>query len=165
MKKIDPFILGIIFFLLVVLIGGVVFAYKGGGESMQTYTTQDQDRPQAEISTQLVDLGEMKVSDTKSADFIIKNVGNRPLQINNISTSCDCTFAEVTIGDSVSPRFTMHQNPQWTGEIGSGQEAKVMAIYEPAIMPVKGKVERTIYLKTNDPQNPEITLAITAAVN
>ncbi|OGD84821.1 hypothetical protein A2165_04625 [Candidatus Curtissbacteria bacterium RBG_13_40_7] len=165
MKRIDPFILGIIIFLGVVLVGGVVFAYKSGRKPMETYSATDQNRPQVELQTNLIDLGEMKVSDIKSADFTVKNIGNKPLQINNISTSCDCTFAQVIIGDQVSPRFTMHQNPKWTGEIQPGQEAKVTATYEPTRMPVKGKVERSVHVKTNDPQNPDIALTVVATVN
>lgn len=165
MKILDPLIVSVVIFLAAIVVGGVIFAYRVSGKPMPTYTTQDQDRPQAELSTQLIDLGEMKVSDIKSADFMIKNIGSRPLQVTNISTSCDCTFAEVTIADKVSPRFTMHQNPQWTGEIQPDQEAKVTAIYEPARMPVKGKVERTVYLKTNDLQNPNIVLTVLATVN
>ncbi len=165
MKRINLFILGIIFFLIIVIIGGIIFAYKVNDKPIQTYSTQNQSHPQVGLSSESVDLGEMSISDVKSADFIIKNIGNKPLQINNISTSCDCTFAQVTIGDKVSPKFMTQQNSQWTGEIQSGQEAKVTATYQPALKPVKGKVERTVYVKTNDPQKPDITLTITAIVN
>jgi len=165
MKRINPFILGIIIFLFVVLIGGVIFAYKAGGKPIQIYSAQNQDHPQVELSSEFADLGEMSISDVKSADFTIKNIGNKSLQINNISTSCDCTFAQVTIGNKVSPKFMTQQDSQWTGEIQSGQEAKVTATYEPALKPVKGKVERTVYVKTNDPQKSDITLTITAIVN
>lgn len=164
MKRIDPFILGIIVFMAVVIFGGVVFAFRVSGKPMQTYSAEDQDRPKIEIHGTTQDLGQMKVSDIKSADFIIKNSGTKPLMISNISTSCDCTFAQITINGKQSPRFSMHQNPQWTGEIVPDAEAKVTAIYEPARMPVKGKVERNVHIKTNDPQNPDLALTVIATV-
>jgi len=165
MRKFDPFIVGIIISLVVIVLGGVVFAYKSGGKPIQTYTVENPDRPKVELSGDRVDLGEMKVSDVKTSDFMMKNVGTKLLQINNISTSCDCTFAQVTIDDKTSPRFTMHQNPEWTGEVEPGKEAKITVIYEPARMPVKGRVERSVHIKTNDPQKPDIALTITATVN
>ena len=165
MKRVDPFILSIVFFMTIVIVGGVIFAYKSGGKPLETYTVESQDRPKIELLETTQDLGEMKVSDIKSADFILKNIGTKSLQINNISTSCDCTFAQVTIDGKQSPRFSMHQNPQWIGEIAPGTEAKVTAIYEPAKMPVEGKVERSVHIKTNDPQIPDLALTVTATVN
>lgn len=164
MKRMDPFILGIVIISIFVLFGGIVFAYKSSGKPMQTYSAQASDRPKAEVPSDKADLGQMTVSDIKTADFIIKNSGSKPLQISDVSTSCDCTYAEITIGGATSPRFSMHTTSSWQGEIEPGSQAKVTAIYEPAIMPVQGKVERTVHIKTNDPQKPDITLTLSADV-
>ena len=164
MKRFDPFILGIIFFMILVLFGGIIFAFKESGKSIRTYSADDRDRPIVELSVISQDLGQMKVSDIKSADFIIKNSGTKPLIINNISTSCDCTFTQIEIDGKTSPRFSMHKNPNWIGEIRSGKEAKLTTIYEPSIMPVKGAVIRNVFFTTNDPQNQNISLTVTATV-
>ena len=81
MKRIDPFILGIIIFLIVVIIGGVIFAYKSGGKPIQTYSVQNQDHPQVELSSESADLGEMSISDIKSADFIAVMDGRISLMV------------------------------------------------------------------------------------
>lgn len=164
MRRIDPFVLGIAIISIFVLFGGIVFAYKSSGKPMQTYSVANGDRPKAQIPVDRADLGEMVVSDIRMADFTIKNSGSKPLQISDVSTSCDCTFAEITIGGAVSPRFSMHTTSSWQGEIGPGADAKVTAIYEPAKMPVQGRVERTVHLRTNDPQKPDIALTLSADV-
>lgn len=165
MKRIDPFILGIAVFTIIALIGGTFFAFKATGKPLELYSASESKRPQAELNTKLQDLGQMKVSDVKSADFIIKNAGQKPLQITNVSTSCNCTFAQIEIDGKKSPRFSMHKNPAWTGAITPQKEAKITVTYEPSLMPVKGAVERDVLLTTNDPQNPNISLKVTAVVD
>jgi len=165
MKRIDPFILGIAIFTIIALIGGTFFAFKAIGKPLELYSASESERPQAELNTKVQDLGQMKVSDVKSADFTLKNVGQKPLQITNVSTSCNCTFAQIEINGKKSPRFSMHQNPNWVGEIEPGKEAKITATYQPSLMPVKGAVERDVLLTTNDPQNPNISLKVTAVVD
>lgn len=164
MRRFDPFILAIVIFSILVIIGGIFFAFKATGKPLETYSASDSQRPQLEINTRIQDLGQMKVSDIKSADFVIKNTGQKPLQITNVSTSCNCTFAQVEIDGKKSPRFSMHKNPLWTGEISPQKEAKIIAIYEPSLMPVQGSVERNVLFTTNDPQNPNVSLTLTANV-
>ena len=164
MRRFDPFILTIVIISILVIAGGIFFAFKVTGKPLETYSASDSERPQIEVDTKLRDLGQMKVSDIKSADFIIKNIGQKPLQITNISTSCNCTFAQIEIDGKKSPRFSMHQNPAWTGEIAPQKEAKLIAIYEPSLMPVQGSVERNVLFTTNDPQNPNVSLKLTATV-
>ena len=165
MKRIDPFILGIAIVTIIALIGGTFLAFKATGKPLELYSASENERPQAEFNTKVQDLGQMKVSDVKSADFIIKNVGQKPLQVTNVSTSCNCTFAQLSINGKLSPRFSMHKNPSWTGEIEPGKEAKITVTYEPSLMPVKGTVERDVLFTTNDPQNQNISLKVTAVVD
>lgn len=164
MRRFDPFILSIAVFSVLVVIGGIFFAFKATGKPLELYSATDTERPQIEVDTKIKDLGQMKVSDIKSADFVIKNTGQKPLQITNVSTSCNCTFAQIEIEGKQSPRFSMHKNPVWTGELAPQKEAKVTAIYEPSLMPVQGPVERNVLFTTNDPQNQNISLTLTATV-
>lgn len=163
-RKFDPIFLGIVIFFVLALIGGVFFAFKMGGKPLQVYSKDNPDKPKAEISATTSDFGEMKVSDIKTADFFIKNSGSKKLQLTNVSSSCNCTFAEITINNVKSPRFSMHSTNSWLGEVDPSTEAKVTVIYQPSIMPVQGKVERTVSLKTNDPEKTDISFKITATV-
>lgn len=165
MKRIDPFVLGIIIILMIILAGGVFFAYKMGGKPMQTYSIEDQERPIIELEKTHIDLGNIKVSDTIVEKIDFKNIGEKTLQIANIKTSCGCTTAQVEINGEKSPMFSMHNNPAWTGEIEPGSEAILEAIYEPSKMPVQGKVERTIFFKTNDPAKSDVNIHLVAIVD
>ncbi|MDP2632593.1 MAG: DUF1573 domain-containing protein [Candidatus Curtissbacteria bacterium] len=165
MRRIDPIILCIAIFFVLALAGGIFFAYKVGGKPMEAYSQSSKEKPKAEVSKTSADMGEMSVTDVKSVDFVIKNTGTKKLQINNVSTSCDCTFAQITIGETTSQRFSMHyKSGAWLGEIEPGKEAKVIVTYEPSIMPVQGKVERIASMRTNDPENPNIAFTVTAEV-
>lgn len=143
--KIDPFILGTIVFVIIVLIGGVFFVYKTSGKPMQTYTMEDEERPKFVVDRPHVDFGNIQISDTAVEYVVIENTGQMPLQISNIKTSCGCTTAQLVINGQESPMFSMHNNPSWTGEILPGQKGTLKTIYEPSKMPVQGDVERTVF--------------------
>lgn len=129
-----------------------------------SYTSTDQEKPKVNVSSSFVDLGSMKVKDEKTAEFIIENKGAKPLQIFKISSSCDCTFGQVTINGEKSPEFGMHSKNTWVGMIESGKNAKLSVIYRPFIMPVKGVVTRDVYVQTNDPANQQLTFTLKAFV-
>ncbi|MCL4359834.1 DUF1573 domain-containing protein [Patescibacteria group bacterium] len=115
------------------------------------------------------DLGTMKVSDERHADFQITNTGKSVLRLWNVGTSCDCTFATVKIGGEVSPEFTMKgmmgsSLTNWIGEIPAGQSAVLTVIYRPSVMPVSGPITRQVTFSTNDPNNPDLEVSIAANV-
>ena len=115
------------------------------------------------------DFSSMKVSDEKTATFTITNTSDTTLRIWGVSTSCNCTYATVTIGGSETGEFNMptHMSSamkNWVGEIPASQTATLKAIYRPKIMPVLGVVSRQIRFSTNDPKNPEVELSIKANV-
>lgn len=128
------------------------------------YQREDKERPKIEVKNNFSDLGQMKVSQEKSADFIVKNVGQKPLQLFNISSSCGCTVAQVIIDGKKSEEFGMHSQSDYIGEVLPGKEGKVRVIYRPFVMPVYGPVEREVYLSTNDPQTPKLTFKVKAFV-
>ncbi len=153
---------------MLVFAGIIVFSMveqkKTDQTSVPSYSKSDTSRPKVSLSSTSLDLGKMKVSDEKSADFVIENKGDKLLQLFNISTSCDCTFATVTINNVKSPQFGMHGKSSWVGEVKAGEKATVTAIYKPSIMPVQGAVTRDVYVSTNDPDNPKLTFTIKAFV-
>lgn len=133
---------------------GQVVAYQAG----------DVQKPAASAETGIKDLGDMNVTDEKSADFVVKNTGTKPLSMFNISSSCGCTAGVVTIAGVKSPEGAMHAKSDWIGSLNPGDQATVTVIYRPSVMPVKGDVSRSVYVETNDPISPKLTFTVRAFV-
>lgn len=115
------------------------------------------------------DLGDMKVSEDKAAMFTIANTSDAVLRIWGVATSCDCTFANVTIGGTTTGEFnmTMHMNSNlknWMGEVPAGEKALLEVIYRPSVMPVSGPVTRQVNFQTNDPKHANVEVSISANV-
>lgn len=117
-----------------------------------------------ETKETVADLGEMKVSDVRSRDFVIKNIGDNPLQITSISSSCNCVVGQIVYKDQTSREYGMHAPGKLVNEIAVGDTAIVRVIYRPFIMPVYGPVTRDVYVGTNDPQNPRLTFTVKMVV-
>lgn len=145
------------------LLGVIVFFGSRGAVSSQ-FTSSSPDRPIAEVEKVSEDFGAISNKDVKSALFTIKNTGKSELQLSQVSTSCDCTYVYITVGGQKSPKFTMHGRNSWIGKVAPNAVAQVEVIYEPAIMPVNGVVQRTVTVVTNDPNKPSVTFKINADV-
>lgn len=160
----------IIISLLVIVsfVVGMAFILTAGQKTpppTATFSSQAADRPQAEIGQALFDLGEIKVSDVKQQDFSLKNIGNRPLQIFNVNSSCGCTAGQIIYRGVTSKEYSMHaQGSGYVADIAPGDEAVIRLIYRPAVMPVYGPVEREVYVSTNDPQKSRLVFSIKAVV-
>lgn len=160
-------IIGIVIFSIVV-IGGSYFLLAGSQKpqvQIASYSASDKERPKVEAKTTSFDLGKMKVSEDKSANFKIKNIGQKSLQLSNVSSSCNCTFAQVVINGKESDLFGMHNVSDFAGEVLPGKEAIIKVTYKPSIMPVYGLVEREVYVTTNDPDNQKLVFKVKANVN
>lgn len=143
--------------------GASYFLLSGGNKQpikISSYSSADTERPKAEVKETLKDLGAMKVSDQKEASFILTNVGQKPLQLSNVSSSCNCTVGKIVIDGKESPEFGMHNVSDFAGEIAPGKAAIVKVIYRPYIMPVYGAIEREVYVTTNDPENPKLVFKV-----
>lgn len=110
------------------------------------------------------DVGEIKVSDVVTRDFPIKNTGNKPVQIQNINSSCGCTSGKIIYKDFTSKEFSMHVQSGYVTEIAPGDTATMRLTYRPATMPVYGAVTREVYVTTNDPDKPRLIFSIKAIV-
>lgn len=154
-----------VFFLVLI----VLFSVNEGKQSQTTanitsFSVNDKDKPEAAVSSAFSDLGNMKVKDEKSAQFTIENKGTKTLSLFKVSSSCDCTFGQITIDGNKSPEFGMHSNNSWTGSLTPGKKATLNVTYKPYIMPVKGAITRDVYMQTNDPENPKLTFTVKAEV-
>lgn len=98
-----------------------------------------------ELSTTFFDLGDVDPDKgIITEEFFVKNVGGMPLKITSVSTSCGCTEAEVE-----------------NDEIAPGEQTKLIINYDPSVHPgLVGKIERVVYIKSNDPFNEEIELEL-----
>ncbi|MFH0979541.1 MAG: DUF1573 domain-containing protein [Candidatus Roizmanbacteria bacterium] len=159
-------IIGIIIFSVAVVVGSYFFLVAGQKSQpvIISYSLNDKEKPSVETKTTFSDLGKMKVSEDRSANFKIKNIGQKPLQLSNISSSCNCTFGQVVIEGRESEIFGMHNVSDFAGEVLPGKDAIIKVTYRPSIMPVYGVVEREVYVSTNDPENPKLTFKVKANV-
>ena len=116
------------------------------------------------VGESISDIGEMKVADVKSRDFVIKNIGDQPLQITSVSSSCNCTVGQIVYQGKVSREYGMHAPGGFINQIAVGDTAIVRVIYKPYIMPVYGPVTRDVFVGTNDPDNPRRTFTVQTVV-
>lgn len=138
---------------------------QGNVRGVSSYAKDDPAAPKLELIENSFDFGKINLSDVARHDFKIKNTSQNPLVIYSLTTSCHCATAILKVpGQPDTIPAGMHGGDSWTREIAPQGEAIVEAIYEPAKMPVKGPVNRIIYLKTNDPDNPEPKLEVRAEV-
>jgi len=126
----------------------------------EVFSIESLDRPKAEVLNNFIDIGEMKVNEIKEVSFDLKNIGNKPLQILNINSSCNCTFGKVLYKDIETKQFGMHKQSGYVTDIAPNDSATVKVIYNPSIMPVYGNVSRDVYITTNDPENSKLIFTI-----
>ncbi len=103
--------------------------------------------PQVTVSPVDYDFGQIG-PEPVTTTFAVSNQGNGQLQIESVTTSCGCTTAEIsrqTIGPGESANLTVNFDPQ----------AHAGAV---------GQFLRSVYLRTNDPANPEVEVQIRAEV-
>lgn len=155
------------FLVLVVAVIGLVFIVSGKQTpppAAASYDSSSQDRPRVEVGEKFADVGEIKVSDVITRDFPIKNIGTKPVQIQNINSSCGCTSGKIIYKDFTSKEFGMHAQSGFVTEIAPGDTATMRLTYRPATMPVYGSVTREVYLSTNDPDNSRLIFSLKAIV-
>lgn len=138
----------IILAIVAVLGGGAIIFYNyypsgsGGGVGGEGGVPKIQVMPS---SYNFGDIPSKAVNHT----FVVKNIGTSPLEIRRVSTSCGCTSAEIS-------KETIFPN----------QEANLFVKFDPNLMEekVEGEVLRIVYIKSNDPEQPEIEVELRANV-
>ena len=104
--------------------------------------------PRIEITPSNMDLGNV-TKDGFNYTFTVRNTGKKTLEIDKVSTSCGCTLAEIE-----------------SNQIRPGESTGLRVTFNPKLMEeeVKGKISRIIFIKSNDPETPEVEIKITANV-
>lgn len=152
---------------MIAMLVGVTFFLSSSqkpGPTKASYLAAQTDRPIAETPETIFDFGEIKVSDVKQNDFVLKNTGTKPLQILNINSSCNCTFGQFIYDNKESGKFGMHDQSGYLGDISPNASATIRVIYQPSLMPVYGVVEREVFVTTNDPAKEKLVFAVKANV-
>ncbi|MFN4212730.1 MAG: DUF1573 domain-containing protein [Microgenomates group bacterium] len=159
-------LIGTVIFSFLILVGSYFLIFGGKPSSIKivSYDLNDKKRPKAELKNNFSDMGKIKVSSEKAAEFTIKNVGQKPLQLFNISSSCGCTVASVIIDGKESEEFGMHSQSNYVGEVVPGKQATIRVTYRPYVMPVYGPVEREVYVSTNNPEKEKLVFKVRAFV-
>lgn len=159
-------IIGVILFSLITIVGSYfLFASTNTLQvPIISYTISDKDRPIVKVKETFFDFGTIKISEEKAKDFVIKNIGNKPLQLSNITTSCGCTVVQIIHKGRTSEEFSMHAQSEYVAEIDPQATAKIRVIYRPYVMPVYGVVGREAYMSTNDPSNPKLVFKVKSFV-
>lgn len=101
--------------------------------------------PKAVVKPMAFDFGTIIQDSVVTTYFVITNEGADLLKIKKVSASCGCTAAiseknELKRGESTKIKVTFDSNGK------SGKQAK------------------SVYIETNDPKNPTITLALTGMI-
>ena len=92
------------------------------------------------------DLGEVP-QEPVELTYVVRNEGGRPLQIEKVSTSCDCTRATID-RDTIPP----------------GESAQLRVTLDPTEDNLYGNVLRVIYLRSNDPDSPEVEVEFRVSI-
>lgn len=137
------------FFLIlgVIILGLGGYGYFKAIPSVENQTTN---LPQIEISPQSFNFGDVEYGRVVEHTFKIKNSGEKSLEIKRVATSCGCTTAEVA-EENINP----------------GEDTNLLVVYDTGAMSgpyAKGEQERIIYIKSNDPINPQVEVLIYANV-
>lgn len=110
------------------------------------------DEPKIKVSPESFNLGLVKYGDIPEKIIKVKNAGSKPLKILRLSTSCGCTQAFIEEKDKI---------------IAPGKSVDMLVTFNPAVHKDDsdlGELTRIIYLKTNDPIEPEIEVELQANV-
>ncbi|MFQ6049606.1 MAG: DUF1573 domain-containing protein [Candidatus Paceibacterales bacterium] len=137
------------FFLIIglAILGLVGYGYFKATPGIENQTGS---LPKIEISPQLFDFGEVEYGQVAEYTFKVKNAGSAILEIKKVATSCACTTAKIA-----------------KEKINPGEEVNLQVVYNTGAMSgphAKGEQERIIYVKNNDPINPQVEVMITAYV-
>ncbi|MBM4466614.1 MAG: DUF1573 domain-containing protein [Chloroflexi bacterium] len=136
-------LLTIILIGLVSLIGGAAYGYA---RSVPSPTAQ---AGRIKITPASWDFGEIPPTAKVSHTFTVTNVGQGPLDITGVSTSCGCTTAEVD-----------------RTRLKPGEQTTLRVTFDPqAHGGSTGRFLRLVYVRSNDPERPEVQIEIHVTVS
>jgi hypothetical protein len=107
---------------------------------------QEEAKPQMKIPVREYNKGVVQKGEKVTYDFVVKNIGDAPLNILNVRPACGCTVTE------------------FDKEIAPGEEGKISAAVDTRNFSY-GEQVKTISVKTDDPVEPNVSLRISVVVS
>ena len=147
-----------------IIVGGVWWSARSGAVKGISEASDD---AKAQVTESTYDWGEISIDGGKVEKvFAIKNEGAGVLQLNNVSTSCMCTTAQLLLGEAQSPEFGMHSQSSYKLEVPPGETAQLKVVFDPAFHGPSGvgPVTRQIEVQTNDAEAQKLIFVLTAMV-
>lgn len=108
-------------------------------------TVSEAPSPRVEAAEPNYDFGTMQRGATKSHEFVVKNAGNAPLQLEMGPTSCKCTLSDADSGP-IAPGESANVNLTWVAKVNAGP------------------FRQTATVLTNDPRRPRLELSVEGEV-
>ncbi len=125
-------------------------------------------RPQIVLEVASFNFGKASKKQGKLTKNIkLFNRGNSELAIKNIKVSCSCVTAALTVNKNKSPYFGTPGAPaDWQMVIAPNKGGELEIILDLAHPSIPlGKVTRDIFITSNDPLYPEVSVRIEAEVS
>ena len=107
---------------------------------------QEEAKPRMKIPVREYNKGVVQKGEKVSYDFVVKNIGDAPLNILQARPSCGCTVA----------KFDKEIAPGGEGKISASVDTKNFSY---------GEQVKTIQVKTDDPVEPSVSLRISVVVS
>lgn len=141
--------LKVIFLIIfgLIIIGLLVYGYFKATPGPEN---QRKTQPRIEAFPVSFDFEEIEYGQIVEHTFKVRNLGKEVLEIKKLATSCACTTAEIN-----------------KERINPNEEAELLVKYDTGAMSGphgRGEQERIIYIKSNDPINPQVEVKIYAYV-
>jgi hypothetical protein len=103
------------------------------------------ENPRLLIKKRIWNFGMVKQHTKITHSFIISNIGQKPLIIKRLRSTCGCTAA-LTTKERIEP----------------GESGKINVTFSPGYR--KGRVTKYVYVESNDPDEPLVKLTVTGIV-
>lgn len=115
-------------------------------KSDEVHPSQTGPHPKVVLPEAHYDFGVMKMGDSGTHTFVVRNEGKAPLKLGKPRTTCQCTISEAA-----------------KNEIPPGGEGTITLDWKPT-SPAE-RFDKGAFIPTNDPEMPEITLAVIGRVD
>jgi len=102
-------------------------------------------QPRLKFEAEKHDFGKVKQGQSMTYEFVFENLGDAPLVIEKVETSCGCTAALLS-----------------EKNIAPGKKGKIKTTFD--TQGYGGRVTKFIFVESNDPSHPRVELAVTVDV-
>ena len=159
-------------YLMIAVIVGTAVLIGGGALVADKLDASSAIQPSADAKAAVGERshswGDIPISGgNKEASFTIANEGATPLRLFNVSTSCMCTTAQLTVGGKTSPAFGMHDSSRYVTEVPPGEAATLTVVFDPDFHGPQGigAITRYVKVQTNDATQAELTFTLDGTVS